>query len=185
MPRLLTDVTSKIRNPGRTLLLLALTSTLALSQASPPTQTPIQPPPAAQPSATRLRIRILNAQTNKPVTDEQLNVALRAAQIGSVAMATDKNGLILVDTGHASTIRILSNFYADCRARAELYTDYPIATVRATGITTGNLCSSAAPAPKPNELLLFVIPKTYIPKAGEPPNTHLPHSDENSHAPNS
>ena len=181
---LLTDLTSNTRQIGRTLfLLLAIAPTLALSQSPPPTQTPIQaPPPARVP--TRLHIRILNAKTNKPVTNEQLNVALRAAQIGSVAMPTDKNGIIVVNTGQASTIRILANFYADCRARGELYTDYPIATIFETGITTGNLCSAAAPAPKPGELLLFVIPKTYIPKAGEPPNTYLPHSDENPHAPN-
>jgi hypothetical protein len=117
--------------------------------------------PASQ--AQQLHIRILNAQTNKPVTDEQLNVALRVDQIGSVAMPTDKHGIIAVDTGHATTIRILSNMYADCRPRGELYTDYSIATILKTGITTGNLCSPASPSPKPGELLLYEKPKDYIP----------------------
>ena len=90
-----------------------------------------------------LHIRVINAQTNKPIHDERLNVALKTDQIGSVAMATDKNGIILVDYGSATTIRILANMYADCRPRAELYTDYPIATILKTGITTGNLCSDA------------------------------------------
>ena len=108
-------------------------------------------------------IRIINAQTNKPVTDENLNVALRVDQIGSVAMKTDKNGIINVDTGHATIIRILSNMYADCRSRGELYTNYSIAQIRANGITTGNLCSDARPKAKPGELILFEIPKTYIP----------------------
>ncbi len=128
--------------------------------------------------AQQLHIRILNAKTNKPIPDEQLNVALRADQIGSVAMATDKRGLILVHTGNAATIRILSNMYADCRPRAELYTDYPVATILRTGITTGNLCSSSTPPPKPGELLLFEVPKTYIPTYPAPPATSLPHSDE-------
>ncbi len=155
-------------------LLLALAPPLGTAQA-PKSTTADQTP--------HLTIRIVNAQTNKPVTNERLNVALAAAQIGSVAMPTDKNGAILVKTGQATTIRILSNMYADCRPRGELYTDYPIATILSTGITTGNLCSSARPAPKPGELLLFEIPRTYIPSAGQPPNTYLPHSDENQHAP--
>jgi hypothetical protein len=130
-----------------------------------------------------LHIRVINAQTNKPVTNERLNVALRADQIGSVAMPTDKNGIILVDTGNATTIRILSNMYADCRPRGELYTDYSIATIRQTGITTGNLCSSAKPSSRPGVLVLYEIPKTYIPQFGSPPNSNLPHSDENPHQP--
>jgi hypothetical protein len=75
--------------------------------------------------------------------------------------------------------------YADCRPRAELYTDYSIATILHSGITTGNLCSSASPAPKPGILVLYEIPKTFIPRYPAPPNTNLPHSDENPHqAPN-
>lgn len=134
----------------------------------------------AQP-AHELHIRIINAKTNQPVTDEKLNVAFRADQIGSVAMATDKNGIILVDYGDASTIRILSNMYADCRPRGELYTDYSIATILSTGITTGNLCSNVKPTPKPGYLTIFEIPKTYIPTFPHPPASNLPHSDENPH----
>ena len=120
---------------------------------------------------------------NQPIPDERLNVAIRADQIGSVAMPTDKNGLILLEPGQATTLRLLSNMYADCRPRGELYTDYSIATIRATGITTGNLCSSARPAPKPGVLLLYEIPKTFIPTYGKPPNSTLPHSDENPNVP--
>ncbi len=76
------------------------------------------------------------------------------------------------------TIRILANMYGDCRPRGELYTDYPIATILKTGITTGNLCSSINLPPKPGELLLFEIPKTYIPNYPNGPNTNFPHSDE-------
>src|SRR3984893_12246132 len=101
------------------LLLLAMTPAIALAQSPP------------------LHIKVINAQTNKPVTNERLNIALKTDEIGSVAMATDKNGVILVDTGDATTIRILSNMYADCRPRSELYIDYPIATILKTGITTG------------------------------------------------
>jgi hypothetical protein len=129
-----------------------------------------------------LRIRIINAKTNKPITDERLNVALRGDQIGSVPMATDKNGIILVDTGQATTIRILSNMYADCRPRGELYTDYSIATVMRSGITTGNLCGGNATA-KPGEIVLYEIPKTFIPSYPAPPLPPPPHSDENPHAP--
>jgi hypothetical protein len=128
-----------------------------------------------------VRIRIINAKTNQPITDERLNVALRVDQVGSVAMGTDKNGIIEVDAGHATTIRILSNMYGDCRPRGELYTDYSIDTIRQSGITTGNLCSSASPKAKPGELILFEIPKTYIPSYPHPPATSMPHSDENPH----
>ena len=134
----------------------------------------------AQP-AHQLKIKVINAKTNQPITDEHLNVALRVDQIGSVAIATDKNGIILVDTGDATTIRILSNMYADCRPRAELYTDYSIATILSTGVTTGNLCSNVKPAPKPGYLTIFEIPKTYIPTFPHPPASNLPHSDENPH----
>ncbi len=149
-------------------LLLLISGIPSLSIAQPPHQ---------------LRIRIINAKNNQPVPDERLNVALRVDQIGSVAMATDKNGIILVDTGSATTIRILSNMYADCRPRGELYTNYSIDTIRHTGITTGNLCSSASPAPRPGVLLLYEIPKTYIPGFGQQPASNLPHSDENPHQP--
>jgi hypothetical protein len=128
------------------------------------------------------KIRIINAKTGKPVTDERLNVAVRADQIGSVPMATDKEGLIAVDAKKITTIRILSNMYADCRPRAELYTNYSVATIMRSGITTGNLCGGNATA-KPGELVLFEVPKTYIPSYPNPPVTSMPHSDENPHEP--
>ncbi|HSY67100.1 MAG TPA: hypothetical protein VK813_00540 [Edaphobacter sp.] len=130
-----------------------------------------------------LHIKIINAQTNKPVPNERLNVALKVDQIGSVAMATDKNGIISVDYGNATIIRILANMYADCRPRGELYTNYAIDTILKTGITTGNLCSSAQPKAHPGQLILFEVPKTYIPVFPAPPNSTLPHSDENPHQP--
>jgi hypothetical protein len=138
-------------------------------------------PSIASAQSPPLHIRIINAQTNKPVTNERLNVALKTEQIGSVAMATDKNGIILVDTGSATTIRILANMYADCRPRAELYTDYSIDTIRRSGITTGNLCGGTQHTAKPGELLLYEIPKAYIPSYPHPPVTSMPHSDENPH----
>lgn len=116
-----------------------------------------------------VRIKIINAQTNHPITDENLNVALRVDQIGSVAMKTDKDGIIDVDTGHATIIRILANMYGDCRSRGELYTNYSIAEIQTHGITTGNLCSNARPKAKPGELILFETPKTYIPTYPAPP----------------
>jgi len=128
-----------------------------------------------------IKIRVINAKTNQPIHDERLNVALRVDQIGSVAMATDKNGIIDVDSDHASIIRILSNMYADCRPRGELYTNYSIDAIVNNGITTGNLCSSANPKAKPGELILFEIPKTFIPSYPHPPASSLPHSDENPH----
>jgi hypothetical protein len=134
-------------------------------------------------STPPLHIRVINAQTNKPIPNERLNVALKVDQIGSVAMATDKNGIILVNYGNASIIRILANMYADCRPRAELYTNYPIDSIVKSGITTGNLCSSASPKAKPGELILFEIPKTFIPTYPAPPLPPPPHSDENPHVP--
>jgi hypothetical protein len=156
------------------LLLFALTPTLAAAQTLKPA------PPHPAPHIT---IRILNARTNKPILDERLNISLRADQPGGGTMSTDKNGLILVDIGDASTIRILSNMYADCRSRAELYTNYPISTIRSTGITTGNLCSHVSPPTRPGELLLFEIPRTYIPTYPHSPASNLPHSDENPNVP--
>lgn len=118
---------------------------------------------SAQTRSHLVRIRIINAKTGRPVTDESLNVALRVDQIGSVAMGTDSKGIVRVDPGSATIIRILSNMYADCRPRGELYTNYSIAEIRRTGITPGNLCSEAQPRPVPGELILFEIPKTYVP----------------------
>jgi hypothetical protein len=123
-----------------------------------------------------VKIRVINAMTGEPITDEHLNVALRADQIGSVAMGTDKKGIIKVDTGHATILRILSNMYADCRPRGELYTNYPIASILKSGITTGNLCSDAKPVATPGELILFEIPRTYVPTMPNPPVDSIPHS---------
>jgi hypothetical protein len=122
----------------------------------------------------QLRIRIINAKTNQPVPDEKLNVALHMDQVSSDAMGTDKDGVIVVKYGNATTIRILSNMYADCRPRGELYTNYSIATIIKTGITTGNLCSSANPSPKPGDLVLYEIPKTYVPSYPAPPVSPVP-----------
>src|SRR5215472_15461555 len=58
-------------------------------------------------STPHVTIKIINAKTNRPITDEKLNVALRENQIGSVAMATDKNGVIDITTGTATIILIL------------------------------------------------------------------------------
>src|SRR5258707_15804933 len=148
------------------LLFVAMASTIVLAQ-------PPQP----------LHIRIINAQTNKPIPNERLNVALKVDQIGSVAMATDKNGIILVNYGNATIIRILANMFADYPPPAELYTNYPIDAIVKTGITTGNLCSSASPKARPGELILFEIPKTFIPSYPAPPLPPPPHSDENPHVP--
>lgn len=143
--------------PTRTALLLLF---LALTPAFAKTQ------------QQSVKIKIINAQTNHPITDEKLNVALKVDQIGSVAMPTDKDGIIEVNTGHATIIRILSNMYGDCRPRGELYTNYSINEIRNHGITTGNLCSSARPKAKPGELILFETPKTYIPAYPAPPASH-------------
>ena len=156
--------------------IVACTGLLLLSCGSVAlAQTPLE----ISSTAHRVRIRIVNAQTNKPVVNERLNVNLHKEQVGFTIMPTDKNGVILVDTGDATEMHVLSNFYADCRSRGELYTNYSLATIWSTGITAGNLCSSARPAPRPGDLVLFVIPKTYIPTFGQPPASSLPHSDEN------
>jgi hypothetical protein len=89
-------------------------------------------------------------------------------------MATDKNGIIAIDYGKATIIRILSNMYADCRPRLELYTNYSIDTIVKNGITTGNLCSDAHHQAKPGELILYEIPKTYIPTMTNPPANPAP-----------
>ena len=136
---------------GASLLLFAIMPSIAHCQSPP------------------LHIKIINAKTNQPIPDEKLNVALRVDQIGSVAMATDKNGIIALDYGKATIIRILSNMYADCRPRGELYTNYSIDSIVKTGITTGNLCSDAHLRAHPGELILYEIPKTYIPTMTNPP----------------
>ena len=141
------------------LLLLALASSAALAQS------PI------------IHIKVINAKTNQPITDERLNVAIRTNQIGSVAMATDKSGIIEVTTGKDGILRVLANMYAECRPRSEIYTNYSVATILKSGITAGNLCSDANPVAKPGQLILFEIPKTYIPSYPAPPLPPPPHSN--------
>jgi hypothetical protein len=137
----------------------------------------------AQVQSPLIHIKVINAKNGHPITDEHLNVALRVDQIGSVAIGTDKNGIIEIDPGKATIIRILSNMYGDCRPRGELYTNYSIDTILKTGITTGNLCSSSQHKAKPGELILYEVPKNYIPTYPNPPVTSMPHSDENPHQP--
>src|SRR5271170_7433799 len=148
-------------------ILVAASPTMGSAQAAQSTQPPPKP--------GEIHIKVINALTNQPVTNERLNVALRDDQIGSVAMGTDKNGVILVDTKKASIMRILANMYADCRPREELYMNYSVATILSTGITTGNLCSSASPVAKPGELILYEVPKTYLRQYPAPPVDSLPH----------
>jgi hypothetical protein len=147
-------------------LLVAVTPAVGSAQSAQDTP-PLKP--------GQIRIRVINAQTNQPVTNERLNVALRDDQVGSVAMGTDKNGMILVDTKKHSILRILANMYADCRPRDELYTNYSVSTILDTGITTGNLCSSASPVAKPGELILYEVPKTYLRQYPAPPVDSMPH----------
>jgi hypothetical protein len=148
-------------------ILVALAPAIGSAQDAQSTQPPLKP--------GQIRIRVINAQTNQPVTNERLNVALRDDQVGSVAMGTDKTGVILVDTKKGSILRILANMYADCRPREELYTNYSVATIISTGITTGNLCSSASPVAKPGELILYEVPKTYLRQYPAPPVDSMPH----------
>ena len=167
------------------LLGIALSAASASAQAAPSAQAaaPAQGTASAQaapaeppPPPGQVRIRVINALTNEPVHDERLNVALRVDQIGSVAMGTDKNGIILVDPKKATIMRILANMYADCRPRSELYTNYSVAAILSTGVTTGNLCSSASPKAKPGELILYEVPKTYLRQYPAPPVDSMPHS---------
>ena len=88
-------------NIGLSLLLLLVYGQFAVSQT----------PPEISPTAHRVRIRIVNAQTNKPVANERLNVSLHKDQVGFTIMPTDKNGAILVDTGDATEMHVLSNFF--------------------------------------------------------------------------
>ena len=162
-------------------LLLVVTASAAASSAQ--SAASIQAAASAQaapsgppPPPGQVHIRVINALTNQPVHDERLNVALREDQIGSVAMGTDKNGIILVDTKKATVLRILANMYADCRPRSELYTNYSVAAILSTGVTTGNLCSSASPKAKPGELILYEVPKTYLRQYPAPPVDSMPHS---------
>jgi hypothetical protein len=124
-----------------------------------------------------IHIKVINAKTNQPITDERLNVAIRINQIGSVAMVTDKSGIIEVTTGKDGILRVLANMYAECRPRSEIYTNYSVATILKSGITGGNLCSDANPVAKPGQLILFEIPKTYIPSFPAPPLPPPPHSN--------
>jgi hypothetical protein len=174
------------------LLGIALSAASAPAQAAAPSAqaaasaqsaTPVQGTASAQaaqaelpPPPGQVRIRVINALTNAPIHDERLNVALRVDQIGSVAMGTDKHGLILVDPKKATIMRILANMYADCRPRSELYTNYSVAAILSTGVTTGNLCSSASPKATPGELILYEVPKTYLRQYPAPPVDSMPHS---------
>jgi hypothetical protein len=124
-----------------------------------------------------IHIKVINAVTNQPIADERLNVAIRANQVGSVAMATDKTGNIDVVTGKEGIVRVLANMYAECRPRGEIYTNYSVATILKTGITAGNLCGGTSPAAKPGQLILFETPKTYIPSYPAPPLPPPPHSN--------
>ncbi|WP_353071032.1 hypothetical protein [Tunturiibacter gelidiferens] len=152
---------------------ISMSAASASAQSAAPAQAaPTEPPPPPG----QVRIRVINALTNQPVHDERLNVALRVDQIGSVAMGTDKNGIILVDPKRATILRILANMYADCRPRSELYTNYSVAAILSTGVTTGNLCSSASPKAKPGELILYEVPKTYLRQYPAPPVDSMPHS---------
>jgi hypothetical protein len=155
------------------LLGIAMSATSASAQTAASAQAAAATPP---PPPGQVRIQVINALTNRPVHDERLNVALREDQIGSVAMGTDKNGFILVDPKKATILRILANMYADCRPRGELYTNYSVAAILSTGVTTGNLCSSASPKAKPGELILYEVPKTYLRQFPAPPVDSMPHS---------
>ena len=148
-------------------ILFVLAPALGLAQNAPSTEAPPKP--------GEVHIRVINALTNQPITNERLNVALREDQVGSIAMGTDKNGVILVDTKKGSILRILANMYADCRPRDELYTNYSVATILSAGITTGNLCSNASPVAKPGELILYEVPKTYLRQYPAPPVDSMPH----------
>jgi hypothetical protein len=163
---------------------LVAATAIASAKSVPPAQSPaavpsphsVQAAPAvAPPKPGEIHIKVINALTNEPIHDERLNVALREDQIGSVAMGTDKNGIIVVTPKRAVILRILANMYADCRPREELYINYSVATVLSTGITTGNLCSSASPVAKPGELILYEVPKTYLRQYPAPPVDSLPH----------
>jgi hypothetical protein len=111
-------------------------------------------------------ILLVNGKTGKPVSDDRPSIVIDHEK--RLLPIPNAHGQIIVSVGPQShIIRILPNWYADCRSKdssAAWELEYPIETILSKGIVGDNLCGDRRRENIPGVFVLFVRPRTLIEK---------------------
>jgi hypothetical protein len=114
----------------------------------------------SQIEAESIRVRILNAKNGHPMKNRTLGIVLGTHQNTSDG-PTDVEGTIVVTVDPSTTIRLVTQPYAECRPKTPdpWEIKYSAAQILATGISTPNVCGKVQLAAKPGEIIIFERPR--------------------------
>ena len=108
--------------------------------------------------ATQIHIHILNAKNGRPIKNRTISIVLE--NNGNERTSDDK-GTIVVAVDPKSTIRLVTQPYAECRPKSPdpWEIKYSVEDILAKGFSTPNACGKTTAAAKPGELIIFERPR--------------------------
>jgi hypothetical protein len=123
-------------------LVLGLASTIATAQT------------------TQIHIQILNAKNGHPIKNRSLGIVL-GTNSNTPDGPSDAEGMIVVTADPRTTIRLVTQPYAECRPKPPdpWEIKYPVEDILATGLSTPNVCGKAHATAKPGEIIIFERPR--------------------------
>lgn len=116
---------------------------------------------------TTVTVRLLNGRNGKPIKDDTPNIWVgNAARPNNPLTNSHGDVLVQIDVPQPQeTIRVLSNWYADCRFEGDrddgMHVNYSLDEVLRKGVVSENVCGKRSVEPIPGVLVLFVRPRTF------------------------
>jgi hypothetical protein len=113
------------------------------------------------------KVRLLNGKTGKPIKNEAPNIWFGDAK-SPINSRTNADGEVTVAVTDAQLqeLRVLPNWYADCRYKGDsvagMSVKYPLKEIITTGVVSANVCGNNQIDPTPRVLILYVRPKTFM-----------------------
>jgi hypothetical protein len=123
-------------------LALGLVGTIATAQTAP------------------IHIQILNATNGHPIKNRSPAMIL-GTNPNTPEGLTDSKGQIVVTADPKTTIRLVTQPYAECRPKLPdpWEIKYSVEDILATGLSTPNVCGKAHATAKPGEIIIFERPR--------------------------
>jgi hypothetical protein len=118
--------------------------------------------------AQTIHLRVLNGRNGRPISSERVQVWIDITMDGNTQviprqLSTDSNGQAELYVGGATTIRIASIDYFDCRPfrKNAPRPTYSVAEILSSGLATANRCGKPRVEARPGEVVFFVRPFTW------------------------
>jgi hypothetical protein len=141
----------------KSLLLVLLTATILAGPCHAQTA-------VGDPKIPTIKVLVINGKTGKPITDEAPNILFEGFRYQDNPQ-TNKSGEVLLNV-HSSELRVLPNYYADCRLKgdssAAYNVKYSVAEIMKTGIVSENVCGKHRVNPIPGVLVLYARQRTFF-----------------------